>query len=396
MTKKILILGAGIYQVPLIKKAKEMGYYTIVASYKGNYPGFTISDKNYYIDTTDYLPLLEISKNEKIDAILTTGTDVPIITLGKISENLHLPGISFNSAMLATNKFEMKKAFIKNDVSTARFEIVKTLKEVYSAYEKLQKPVIFKATDSSGSRGIVIVEKEEEIKKAYNLVFETTKKDYFIIEEFIEGIEFGAQAFVYQGKIKFILPHGDILFKGKTNVPIGHYAPYNDLSDNHIQQIQKELEKVVTALSLDTCAINADFILKNDTVYVLEIGARAGATCLVELVSLYYGFDYYEKLILASLGENPDFPQKKKQPNASLLLTSNKTGIIRSIKNTNLPNPNIIDISFDYGIGDKVRKFNVGPDRIGQIITIGNTVEEAIDLLHIIKNNIEIEIEEQT
>lgn len=26
--KKILILGAGIYQVPLIKKAKEMGLYT--------------------------------------------------------------------------------------------------------------------------------------------------------------------------------------------------------------------------------------------------------------------------------------------------------------------------------------------------------------------------------
>ena len=28
--KKLMIMGAGIYQVPLIKRAKEMGIYTIV------------------------------------------------------------------------------------------------------------------------------------------------------------------------------------------------------------------------------------------------------------------------------------------------------------------------------------------------------------------------------
>ena len=36
--KKIMILGAGIYQVPLILKAKEMGLYTLVVSYPGPYP----------------------------------------------------------------------------------------------------------------------------------------------------------------------------------------------------------------------------------------------------------------------------------------------------------------------------------------------------------------------
>ena len=37
--KKILILGAGIYQVPLIKKAKEMGLYTIVGQYSWELSG---------------------------------------------------------------------------------------------------------------------------------------------------------------------------------------------------------------------------------------------------------------------------------------------------------------------------------------------------------------------
>ena len=54
MQKKILILGAGVYQVPLILKAKEMGLYTIAASYAGPYPGLAIADEVWEIDTTDY------------------------------------------------------------------------------------------------------------------------------------------------------------------------------------------------------------------------------------------------------------------------------------------------------------------------------------------------------
>ena len=67
--KKILILGAGIYQVPLIKTAKRMGLYTIVASIPGNYPGFELADKVYYENTTDYKRILSIARKEKIDGI---------------------------------------------------------------------------------------------------------------------------------------------------------------------------------------------------------------------------------------------------------------------------------------------------------------------------------------
>ena len=51
--KKLMVLGAGIYQVPLIKKAKEMGLYTIVASIPGNYPGFLYADEIVYENTTN-------------------------------------------------------------------------------------------------------------------------------------------------------------------------------------------------------------------------------------------------------------------------------------------------------------------------------------------------------
>ena len=65
MQKKLLILGAGVYQVPLILKAKEMGLYTIAASYAGPYPGLAIADEVWEIDTTDYHHLLQKAQPDR-------------------------------------------------------------------------------------------------------------------------------------------------------------------------------------------------------------------------------------------------------------------------------------------------------------------------------------------
>ncbi|UTY38106.1 hypothetical protein NMU03_10420 [Allocoprobacillus halotolerans] len=111
--KKLMILGAGIYQVPLIKKAKEMGVYTIVVSIPGKYPGFQLADKVYYENTTDYDTILKIAKKEKIDGIMTAGTDVAVITIGYVCDQLGLKGLSRSAAEQATNKMLMKKVLKK-------------------------------------------------------------------------------------------------------------------------------------------------------------------------------------------------------------------------------------------------------------------------------------------
>ena len=263
---------------------------------------------------------------------------------------------------------------------------------MYEAAKDLNFPLIFKAVDTSGSRGIIRVNAKEEFEEARNIVKANTRTDYFIIEEFIEGEEFGAQAFVYRGEVKFILPHGDYVFQGDTGVPIGHFAPYR-LDDAIIADTKVQLEKAIEAMGLDNCAINADFILKDGKTYVLELGGRSGATCLAELVSIYYGYDYYEKLIQAALGEDVEFPDTQAVPNASMLLRSDSDGTIRSIENLNGPDEHIYEIQFDYGVGDQVKKFHVGPNRIGHVITKGGTLEEAVEKLNEALAKIKITVE---
>lgn len=394
--KKLLILGAGVYQVPLIKTAREMGIYTIVASISGNYPGFDIADKVYYENTTDYRKILSIARREEVDGIVTAGTDVAVITIGRVCDALGLKGLSFEAAEYATDKLLMKQCYEKYGVRSAKFRRVSFDDPNYAnIISDLTFPVMFKSVDSSGSRGIVKVDSPDGYAEARNIVLENTRSDYFIVEEYIEGEEFGAQAFVQDGRLEFILPHGDYVFKGDTGVPTGHFAPY-DLNEDILADAREQLAAAARAMQLDNCAINADFILKDGRTYVLELGGRSGATCLAELVSIFYGFNYYEKIIRVAVGEKVDFGITDEAcgvPNASSLLMSDRDGVIVSQINGNPPDPDICEVQFDFNPGDTVHKFRVGPHRIGHVITKGKSLDDAVSLLHKALGNIHIVIE---
>ena len=109
--------------------------------------------------------------------------------------------------------------------------------------------------------------------------------------------------------------------------------------------------------------------------------------------SIYYGFDYYEKIILTALGEDVSFESTLAVPNASMLLMSDKDGVIVEQKNHNEEDPSIVEIQFDYKAGDAVHKFHVGPHRIGHVITKGETLDEAVKTLHTVLDNIQIDVE---
>ena len=179
--KKLLILGAGIYQVPLIRTAQRFGIHTIVTSIPGNYPGFAIADKVYYENTVDYEAILRIARDEQIDGIVTAGTDVAVITIGKVCDALGLPGLSFEAAQIACDKMHMKTCYEEAGVRTAKFRKIWFSDEAYAdKLTGLAFQLIFKSVDSSGSRGIMRVDSPSEFEKARQNVANFTHSEFCV------------------------------------------------------------------------------------------------------------------------------------------------------------------------------------------------------------------------
>ena len=378
--KKCMIIGATYTQIPLIRTARRRGYAVVVASVDGNYPAFSYADEVCYVDISNPQAVLEKARELRIDGIATCCMDTGVRAVGCVCEAMGLCGLTERAALLSNQKLLMKEAFARGGVSSPEYRKAACFEELKRAWEALPHPVILKAVDLQASRGIYVCRSYSELEAAYQEAMGLTREGFCIVEQFVKGVDIGAQAFVYHGEILFVLPHNDEVFTGSANLPIGHSAPLL-ASEAVIQEVKRQCELAIRALGLDNCAVNIDLILADDgSVYMIELTGRAGATCLPELVSLYYGIDYYEMIVRMAMGEDPrtvfDGRAHAPTPNASRFLMADKSGVLKEVANDNPPSEDIALMELYVSPGDPVQKFSDGKDRIGQMVVTGKSVEE--------------------
>lgn len=388
-----MILGASYSQLPLYDAAKKMGIYTIAASTKGNWPGFQAADEKSYTDISDPEAVYQAAKALHVDGIATCCVDAGVRALGYACEKLGLLGLSQKAGEVSSDKYKMKEAFLHGGVKCARHVCVRNQKELEMALEKLPFPVILKAVDLMGSRGIFRCDTKEEAYVRYKDTMEATKKKYCLVEEFIQGTLMGCEAMMSNGRLVYCLPDNTTAFESTVPTPIGHSVPYekqNDLGE----EVRRQVFLAIKAVGLDNCPVNCDLIEKDGEIYVVEITGRAGATCLPEIVGEFYGLNYYEAIARLALGMPVEEMFKKKGKwNAVLSQTlfSMQNGIVKSIVNKNKPDVRLIDLSFNIAPGDSVRKYENGRDRIGQVIVAGETLEECKKIQQQVLSKISIE-----
>lgn len=382
--KKLLVNGAGRGNLGLMLAAKELGAYTIVTGLSG--PCKALADKTYpEIHPGHPDEVLKVAEQERVDGVVISCNDMGLESVGRCNDVLRLQGISEAVAKCAANKFFMKEKLVSKGVRTARFMSIHNETELKDAVQKLEFPIIIKATDLQGSRGICIVREFNSLQSAYEEVMSLTHKDFCIVEEFIEGTEFGAQAFVYKGEVLFVLPHGDETVMRKTAVPVGHYMPY-EMSEELAADVDFQARKAISVLGLDNCAVNIDFISRGDEAFIIELTGRGGANGLTDITGRYFGVDYYKMMVVTALGGDPReiFSNRLTIPRTSVskMLISEKQGIVKSVTIPSLPD---VDITMFIDKGDEIRPFYNSNDDIGQIVVFGidknecmNKIEEAL------------------
>ena len=391
--KTVLILGAGVYQIPMIRKAREMGYRVIVASYRAEDPGMALADETWVVDTTDREGILARARETGIDAITTTGTDVAVPTIGYVCDALGLPGVSYDTALMAASKTRMQDRFAEFGVPAAAFRKVRDLSQAMNAAEQIGYPVVVKTPDSSGSRGVTMVDSPDGIESAFLTAMQLARHGEVLVEQCLTGLEFGAQVVVYEGRVVHCLCHNDTVTPPPITVPIGHSCPFG-LSPEMLAEATEVCDKAVKALGIRDGVCNADLIGTSDGVRMFEIGARIGATGLPEIIGLHYGLDLYEAALRMASGETPDLRLTTGPASAYLLIRAERDGILARAR---VPQevsslPGLRGVNFDYPEGHSVRAFKTGPDRIGDVLVTARTADEADELARQVVDSLDIEV----
>lgn len=392
--KKVMVLGAGYTQIPLIRAAKRMGCGVAVVSIAGNYPAFAEGDVSIYADISSEEAVIEAARNYQPDGIATCGLDLAMRAIGAANEALGLHGPGYEAAQRSGNKWKMKEAFSRAGVQTAKWFRIGNEKELEEALKELSLPVMIKAVDLMGSRGIYRCDTREEALESYKKTMSETGKDYCLVEEYIEGKLFGAEGMVADGKLQFLLLNNTETFHSTTDTPIGHSIPFVEEEELR-EQVREQVEKGIRALGLDDCPINCDLINRNGKAYIVEMTGRSGATGLSEIVGTWFGIDYYEAIVAVALGEDVThfFADPADVYSMVHVLGSDRSGILRRLENRNPGSEDILDLSFNAEPGDEIHAYSNGRDRIGQIILKGKSLEEMQRYMEQLKAGIYLELE---
>jgi len=396
MNKSILIVGAGFGQLPAIAMAKKMGLQIVVVDKNIDAPGMKFADFPYDVNILDFDGVLNVAKRHSVSGAMTMQSDLPVPTIGYINDNLGLVGVGLKVAQRCSNKIETRKRLKEKNCAQPNFFVVSNLAEAKKAAGKLGYPFVIKAPDSSGSRGVVKVDNDGQIECAVSEAFKFTRGLEVLAEEFVVGLEFGAQTFSVDGVCEKVLIHNDTMSAPPYMIPIGHSFPFKYLSPSQLLEVENDIKNAVESLGIENGPANVDLILdkKNDRVKIIEIGARIGATCLPELVEYYTGINWVEATIKNALGMEVDLAETRRQPTAALIIESPEDGKFKHYEiDFREDEPGLLELEVTAKENEIVNKLRKGTDRIGKIIVESENAELAEQLAAKLRSKIKINVE---
>ena len=377
--RRILIIGASILQLPAILKAKEMGLCVGVVDYNPNAIGVPYADEYFNVSTIDVEGVTIVAQKFHPDGIMTLATDMPVRSIAAAGAACGLPCVSAETALKATDKAEMIKAFEAHGVEHPWYYIVGNKAEYAKAFNKISFPCILKPTDNSGSRGVVLVHDCAELDSAYRYAQNESRNGAVIIEEYLEGPEFSVEIMVIDGE-PYVLQITDKLTTGAPHfVEMGHSQPSMQNMETQ-EKIRNLAVRAVKAIGIQTGPAHVEIILTREGPKMVELGARMGGDCITtHLVPLSTGIDFTKATIDMSFGITPDISPKFNRGSA-IRFISPPVGVIKQIIGEQEARevPGIKEVCIECVLGQNVGKIENSASRIGYVIAQGETAEEAV------------------
>ena len=285
--KKILILGGSHRDIPLIKAAKELGYFVITLGAREYYLGHKYSDKAYLIDFNDLTAVEKIYHDEAITFLLPGCGEESYLSTVKLSHKLKIGNFdTLEVAQLVHNKWKFKDFCLSHNISTPNGFYYR------GTHENLNFPLVVKPTNLSGGRGVEIVHNEEDLIKALQVTKQHSQE--IVLEEFIEGELIAYSVIFEKQKISYAFCGADISYLNKYLITTAYSIKLEDTVES---KLRKDLELLAQKLHLTDGMFHAQVIIKNDTPYLIDVTRRIAGDLYPQLIEKCDNITYSKAVV---------------------------------------------------------------------------------------------------
>lgn len=298
--KKVLILNGSLCEQPIIEETKKLGFYVVTTGNAPELMGHKYSDEYIFADYSDKEAILKIVKENDIEGIISCANDFGVITAAYVAEKMGWKGHdSYQNAMLIHHKDSFKKYCEEHDIPSPKSHFFFEKKEAYRYLDVCEYPIIVKANDLTGGKGIHKANEKKEAIKAIDIAFEKSRDKHIVIEPYIIGKQQSIDTYIINKKVvcvnscdcySYVNPY---LIQAET-LPASGIEKYQD-------KLIKIIEDMADDLSLEDGIFCLQYIVKDNQPYIIEGMRRIFGnqfTCLLEKIT---GFHWNEAYVRTAL-----------------------------------------------------------------------------------------------
>ena len=300
---RIMVVGGGEWQIPIIKKARSMGHIVICSNLYPDSPAFSYADICEVADVLNREQNLHIAQIHKPDAIITDQSDIAVTTVAWLCEKLSLHGIGSDIAELFTNKYKMRLFCKTHGFPSPDFHLCATAFDAYPMLEQHGR-IVIKPIDSQSSRGVFLIETRQELDLAFPISMGFSNFSKMVLaEQYVDGTEFTVDG---------IQTHGGYHVLAISEKK--HYPDYPNIARSLLFEHDNPQYsyEALEALNLDMVKqmgfpfglTHAEYKYSQGEFYLIEIAARGGGTRISsDIVPFMSGVDSNGLYIQMALGQ---------------------------------------------------------------------------------------------
>lgn len=300
--KKILILNGSFCEKPIIEKAKEMGYYVLTTGNAPELIGHQSADEYIPCDYSDKEAILELVKDNEIEGIVSCANDFGVLTASYVAEQMGWKGHdTYEHALMMHHKDKFKQYCFEHDIPSPHSYIFTNVESALEYSKACEYPVIVKANDLTGGKGIKRADTPAEAEEAVRNAFDWSRDKHILIEPYISGTQHSICVFLINKKVAVSSSCKCYSFTNPYLIQAETF-PSCEMTDEIRKELEDIIEKMADDLDLTDGILNLQFILKDQKPYIIEMMRRCFGNEALLPYTMVTGFDWSEAYIKAALG----------------------------------------------------------------------------------------------